>query len=136
MTQEQRASILKSIDRNPPAEPQAIIAMQHEGNLSLPDDYIEFLKYANGGEGPIGSEGYIMLWRIEELIELNSAYQVAEYAPGLFLIGSDGSGDAFAFDTRSNAWSVVALPFVGMSLDLASPLASTFDEFLEFLHTS
>jgi hypothetical protein len=47
----------------------------------------------NGGEGSVG-DTYVILWRIEELIEMSKAYDVAEYAPGLFLFGSDGGGEA------------------------------------------
>ena len=33
---------------------------------------------------------YVILWKAEELGELNASYQVDEDAPGLLLIGSDG----------------------------------------------
>jgi hypothetical protein len=67
---------------------------------------------------------------------MNKAYQVAEYAPGLFLFGSDGGGEAFAFDTRTEAKPIVSVPFVGMELKLARPLGSNFKAFLEELFKS
>ena len=78
-------------------------------------------------------ETYLMLWRVEELAEMNTAYQVDEYAPGLLLIGSDGGGEAFAFDTRTNPWPVVKVPFVGMDLQYAEVLSPSFDAFLKTL---
>jgi hypothetical protein len=60
------------------------------------------------------------------LLELNKDYQVDEYAPGLFFFGSNGGGEAFAFDLRTAARPVVAVPFVGMDLSLATVLAPEF----------
>jgi hypothetical protein len=54
----------------------------------------------NGGEGFIG-ENYLRAWPVEDLIQSNKDYRVDEAAPGLFLFGSSGGGEAFAFDTRS-----------------------------------
>ena len=64
---------------------------------------------------------------------MNKAYEVAEYAPGLLLFGSDGGGEAFAFDTRSATKPIVSVPFVGMELTVTRRLASNFTEFLEEL---
>lgn len=101
-------------------------------NASLPSDYLSFLRTSNGGEGMLG-QNYVIFWKVEELPEMNKAYQVEEYAPGLFLFGSDGGGEAFAFDTRLDSWQVVAVPFVGMDLQYATPLASSFTDFLKGL---
>jgi hypothetical protein len=40
---------------------------------------------------------------------------VAQFAPDLLLFGSDGGGEAYAFDTRESPWGVVKVPFIGMS---------------------
>ncbi len=77
-----------------------------------------------------------MLWRAEELVEMNKSYHVNEYAPGLLLFGSDGGGEAFGFDTRTDAKPIVSVPFVGMALNEARPVASNFNEFLEALFKS
>jgi hypothetical protein len=52
--------------------------------------------------------------------------------PGLFLFGSNGGGEAYAFDTRENPWVVVQVPLIGMG-DAASaiPLGGSFTEFLK-----
>ena len=67
---------------------------------------------------------------------MNKAYQIADYAPGLFLFGSDGGGEAFAFDIRTEAKPIVSVPFVGMELELIQPFGSTFRAFLETLFES
>ncbi|MGP8199719.1 MAG: SMI1/KNR4 family protein [Limisphaerales bacterium] len=109
--------------------------LEAESRVRLPDDYAEFLQQANGGEGFVGN-AYVILWRVEELLEMNKAYQVAEYAPGLFLFGSDGGGEAFAFDTRSDAKPIISVPFVGMELKLVRSVALNFKAFLEELFKS
>jgi SMI1 / KNR4 family (SUKH-1) len=120
---------------NLPASSSSIQQFESNAGLRLPEDYAEFLKQADGGEGFIG-DSYLILWRVGELLELNTAYQAAEYAPGLFLFGSDGGGEAFAFDTRSEARPIVSVPFVGMDLSLTRSIADTFTEFLEELNKS
>jgi hypothetical protein len=72
---------------------------------------------------------------VEELLKMNKAYEAAEYAPGLFLFGSNGGGAAYAFDKRSNN-SIVAVPFVGMDTSLAQHLAPNFQPFIERLYKS
>jgi hypothetical protein len=101
--------------------------------VRLPADYRSFLRYANGFEGFIGPTAYVMLWRAEELVRLNDAYQVTAYAPGLLLFGSDGSGSAFGFDMRERSTPVVDVPFVGMDWTLARVVGAGFFEFLEYL---
>jgi SMI1/KNR4 family protein SUKH-1 len=87
-----------------------------------------FLGRANGGEGFIG-ERYVRLWRAEELIEVNRGYNVAEFFPSLFLIGTDGGGEAYAFDVSANDPTVFEVPFVGKPSD-ARAIADSFDTFV------
>jgi cell wall assembly regulator SMI1 len=120
----------EEFNRNPGASAQAICSAEEAVKVKLPNDYIAFLRASNGGEGMIG-ENYVILWNAEELAEMNKSYQVADYAPGLLLVGSDGGGEAFAFDTRTSPWPVVKVPFVGMELQYAEVIAGSFDEFLK-----
>jgi hypothetical protein len=121
--------LLGRFNGNPPASEVMIRQFEAESGLRLDEGYRSFLLQSNGGEGFIGSL-YLILWRVEELLEFCKAYRVEEYAPGLFLFGSDGGGDAFAFDLRNSESSVVLVPFVGMDLTLVDRLA---DNFLAFL---
>ena len=135
MTPLDRDRLFAKFIGNPPSETAAIRQFEAKSGFRLPDDYVRFLQQTNGGEGFIGN-AYIILWRMEELLEMNKAYQVTEYAPGLFLFGSDGGGEAFAFDTRSDTNPIVAVPFVGMELKLAHPVGQHFEAFMEELFKS
>jgi hypothetical protein len=106
---------------------------QSEMGVSLPDDYVAFLRIANGAEGFAGKAAYAILWGVDELAAMNAAYQVRQYCPGLLAFGSNGGGEAYGFDTRTLVWSVVQVPFVGMAWDLAQPLGESFGAFLERL---
>lgn len=112
------------------ATASAIERFQTDSGVKLPEDYVGFLLHSNGADGPVGETGYVSMWAIDELSELNGGYRVAEYAPGLLLFGSDGGDEAFAFDLRDSAMPIVEVPFVGMSLDEATPLAATFTAML------
>lgn len=96
---------------------------------SLPIDHVQFLCEHDGGEGFIGTN-YLILWRAEELETFNREYEVELYAPGLLLFGSDGGGEGYAYDTRNAAMPVVRVPFVGMDLRYATPVATGFTDLL------
>ena len=84
----------------------------------------------DGGEGFIGDH-CLVLYKSAELIDFNRNYEVAEYAPGLLCFGSDGGGEGFAFDTRqTEEMRIQMMPFIGMSLKDAKPVADTFQGFL------
>ena len=99
---------------------------------SLPQDYEKFLREHNGGEGFIGNN-YLILWKVDELSTFNREYETKRYAPGLLLFGSNGGGEAYGFDTRSASLSVVRIPFIGMDLKYARPIADSFGEFFTWL---
>jgi len=122
----------ENFNGNAPATAEQIAVAERSLGKSLPDDFRAFLQATNGGEGFIG-ENYIMLWTAEELGELNEAYPVKECAPGLLLFGSDGGGEGYAFDMRTSPPPIVMVPFVGMSLTYANPVAPTFVAFLKNL---
>jgi len=129
MSKAENEKMLAKFNGNPPVYASSIQKFEVEARLCLPEEYSQFLQRTNGGEGFIGN-AYVIFWRLEELIEMNKAYQVPEYAPGLFLFGSDGGGEAFAFDMRSGSKPIVSVPFVGMELKLARIVASNFEAFL------
>lgn len=103
-------------------------------NVQFPSDYKSFIEEFNGAEGEIGPNAYVAFWSLEDIVELNEAYGVNEFAPGLILIGSDGGDTAYAFDNRCDSKPIVEVPFMGMDLDEVKICANTFEEFLEYLY--
>ena len=123
---------LNGFNKCSPASLTQINAFSSQSGVNLPQDYTAFLRQSNGGEGLIGPNSYLILWSVEELVSLNEAYQVNEYAPGLLLFGSDGGGDAYAFNTKE-CNHIVRVPFVGMDVSAVEQLADDFGGFLETL---
>ena len=74
----------------------------------LPKDYIEFMKKHNGGEGDIG-ETWLVLYPLEELQEINDAYEIEEFLSGHIIIGSNGGGELYGIDNNGNFFNVPAL---------------------------
>lgn len=129
MTNSNTDSLFERFAGNPPASPDEIETAQRQLKFRLPKSYIDFMLAKNGGEGFVGKT-YFVLWKIDDLISMNAAYHVAEFAPGLFLFGSNGADEAFGFDIRFETCAIVSVPFVGMNLQTAKPAAPDFKAFL------
>jgi len=117
-----------------PASKAAIANLINKVRFELPSDYLDFLRFSNGGCGDIPVQPWCFdgLWTAEELLEFNRDYEVAEFCPGFFGIGSSGGGEMFAFDMRNKQpWPVVALPFIGMEAKAVLPVARNFCSFVE-----
>jgi len=127
--------LFAKFDANPPANSGSIARCQAHLAVPLPQDYVQFLRQMNGWEGFIG-KNYLRAWPVEDLIQSNKDYRVDEAAPGLFLFGSSGGGEAFAFDTRSAPPPIVAVPFIVLNLEDAIVMAPNFTEFLLHLYRS
>lgn len=113
-----------------PADCAVIEQFQQMRGIKLPEDYIAFLLRSNGADGPVGETGYVSLWSIDELSEMNSGYRVEEFAPGILLFGSDGGDEAFGFDLRDSSMRILEVPFVGMSRSAAKLVATSFTKML------
>lgn len=92
-------------------------------------DYAEFLLRHNGAEGFVSGNSYVALWSAAQTRELNEAYRVAEFAPGVLLFGTDGSDTGFGIDEATGRY--VSVPLVGMSREALRDEGASFEEFLE-----
>jgi hypothetical protein len=123
------------LELNPPIEENKIKKVETELGITFPKDYFEFISNSNGAEGSLG-ENYLILWSIEDIIQLNEAYGVNDFSKGLVLFGSDGGDTAFAFDARTNETHIVTVPFIGMDLEEVTTCSNTFNGFLQYLLTT
>lgn len=103
-----------------------------ERDLTLPGDLRQVLMSYDGGVARVDGH-YLHLWKSTELVELNEAYSVDEFAPGLLLFGSDGGDTAYGFRKVDGKTVLVAVPFVGMDVSEAKILGDTFETFLQSL---
>ena len=126
--------LLQDFELNPPADEADIRSAESAFGNPIPEDYVSFLRTSDGGQGFVG-EHYLILWKASEIVQFNREYEVSQYAPGLVCFGSDGGGEAFAFDTRDTAYPVVMAPFIGLSLNDCIPVADTFSALLKRMAT-
>ena len=106
--------------------PAGTAALSAIAGLGLPTDYLDFLSQADGGEGFLHNDAYVVLWRAEEIVPFNRDYEVQRYAPEVILFGADGGGEMFGFDRRAHDMPVVQLPAIGLAMKEALHRADSF----------
>ena len=120
-----------SWSRLPPASEARIDALTAEVDFDLPVEYLDFLRYSNGGEGSLCIEPwYFQLCSAEEVLKFNLGYRVEEFLPGWFAIGSSGSSDMLAIRKGDGSpCPVYMVPFVPMAESDAILIAHDFEMF-------
>ena len=122
--------ILKEMDREEPATIQMIEKVEKEWNINLPNEYKQLLLFSNGVEGPIGKTGYLSIWPINELVELNQEYAVDEFLPGIKYFGSDGADIAYGFKFYESETLVIEIPFDSIEENDAKKYSNSLFEFI------
>lgn len=98
---------------------------------------VRFLKYKDFefvlnmivcGTGPVGDNGYLILWEKDILEKRNDDYMVSEFLDDVFLIGSDGGENAFGVNIKKQ---FIVVPFFDMRNENICVLANTFDGFIK-----
>jgi hypothetical protein len=117
--------------RRQPATEAAIGALIANCDFALPEEYLSFLRYSNGGEGFLCIEPwYFQLWSTSEVIEYNHGYNVEEFLPGWLAIGSSGGGEMLAIRKRDGSpCPVYMVPFIPMAESDAVQIAHDFEMF-------
>jgi hypothetical protein len=117
------------------AEEAAIQKLIAAAEVALPPEYVEYLRIVNGGEGDLAVDpGWFQIWPADQVVELNSAYELRKYLPGFFGIGSSGGGELLAFDARSEPpWPVVMIPFIAMEEAEAEQVAPDFESLVRLM---
>ncbi len=77
-------------------------------DVTLPVQYLDFMKKHNGGVGDIG-ETWFLLYGLEELQEINEAYDIERFLPDHIIIGSNGGGELYGIDSKGNYFNVPVL---------------------------
>ncbi|APU97944.1 SMI1/KNR4 family protein [Sphingobacterium siyangense] len=102
-------------------------------NFNLPNDYLFFLQNYSGFELFIGSE-FVRLWDIDELIGVNTDYQIFENLPKTLAIGGNGSSEFIAIEqTVDDSIRVVLTPFIDLDKQYHIEIGISFTDFLQRL---
>lgn len=123
-----------ALDRATPESRLHLAAAEQAAGLQFPRDYVALMTVADGGEGFVEPEGYLVLTPASKLLEDN--HDAAEFYPGCFLIGSDGAGEAVALRRGSDGRvELVLTPYIGRPEEDALSGGWTLEEFLELYGT-
>jgi hypothetical protein len=98
------------LERAPPATEAQLEAAQRDLGVTLPGDYLDFLRESNGAQGFL-RDSPVQLWAADELAEYNREHP--DYGDGLVLIGSDGCGNALALNLSGTPTTVEVFPWIG-----------------------
>lgn len=94
----------------------------------IPFEYIEYMCAKCTFEGFTLDEtepGYVALWAVNEIPEMNSKIEIERYAPGFVGFAGNGGGEVLVFDKTG---TVFMLPLIGMEPMQAIRVAENFDE--------
>jgi hypothetical protein len=119
--------------RRPGARATEIDAAERALGCRLPGDYRRFLEESDGFEGFVDGVLYLALWRARELHSRNEGFHVAEFFPGLTLLGTNGGGSGIGFLVDGD---YVAVPLVGMFPDEVYARADTLEGLIRALTSS
>ncbi len=98
--------------------------------VRFPQDYARWLRNTDGLERDLGGS-YLSLYSVGELVERNRGYAVAEFMPGLVLIGTDGGGEGIGLDIRAENDPVVLVNLNSLRWDEVIFQGESFSAFLD-----
>lgn len=104
--------------------------LQRAAGFDLPTEYVEFLRFSNGGEGPLCEPWCVFC--LDDAATAGSPVQTTLY-PGRFVFGGNGGLELFAFDlTGSAPWPVVAFDGANPE-DSVQQVADDFAAFVQLI---
>ena len=120
------------MSHQPTITPQEMQLLVAKLGFELPQEYTTYLAHENRNFIKIDKLAY--LCGVDELLTYNAGYNAEEQYPGYFLIGSDGSLDAFAIEKATQHF--VLFPFIQAEHEEVTLLAQTWKEFLHHIRTT
>ena len=126
-------NIIKNLERidwnsNKETNLNDIGIVEEQLHIVFPEDYLEFLKWSNGGEGYIG-KNYVSLWKVEDLEVLNREYQIQTYlSKGYLGIGTDGGGICYGFCLEKE-FAIFKCPLGDLDINEITIVANSIKDF-------
>jgi SMI1/KNR4 family protein SUKH-1 len=106
-TEPEFAHMLTPLTLDPPATDNELEQLERHVSTTygarLPDDYLAFLRTANGGDGDLENGASVVFWKAELLPRVNEDSETERWMPGMFIIGSDAGDALYGIDLRRDA---------------------------------
>jgi len=125
--------------KNEGASEEAINSLMKFAPVPLPPSYLALLRYSNGGEGPLPVQPWnLCLDTAEFAAETAQVGLQKEFFPDLFIIGTNGGGEAIALNVAEPApYPVVFYDLTNCNLEESvATLAPDFEAFLAIVGRS
>ena len=116
---------------NRPATEGEVEDAQSVLELQLPSEYLTVMRKHGGGEGWVEDGEYLKLWPVSELVANNRSLEAKRLVPGVVLIGTNGAGELFAYQSESGTYW--GYPAVGLRADTGKVLGNSWQDFLRAL---
>jgi hypothetical protein len=129
------AEILKQPNRNwsgnPPASEENILRLIQSCKVKLPDEYLDLLRFSNGGEGDLALPPLLfVLLNVDEVLEMLKDNLYREEFPDFPFFGGNGGLEKIAFNLRNaEPYPIVMIdPIAGLegAVEIASDMAQFF----------
>jgi len=118
---------------NAPASEAEIKLLESRARAKLPAEYIELLRFSNGGEGPLALPPlWFQLYAVDDCIELcHTNRHALEQFPSFMFFGSNGGLESIAFDLRTGPpWPIVTIDQIA-GQESAREIAPNMAAFIE-----
>lgn len=96
-------------------------------------DYVDLIRRHAGGAGPIGTQNYLVLWPIDDVVLQTTIFEKTARSSRLLLFAGDGGDTVFAFDRSDPSWPIISLPLTSASPEDRKSFAPTFSELIKRL---
>ena len=114
------------------ASPATLAGAEEAFSRKLPEELRQILLASNGTAGVIGGHE-LQIWSAEEIVAYNRANRVQDDCPAFLMFGSDGGGETYTLDYRTDPPSVVLVADIGFDYASAIPIGADFISFLDRL---
>jgi hypothetical protein len=97
-----------------------------------PDEYLEFLRFSNGGEGELELDPcWFQLFEVAIAIQLWQDQSYRDPYPDLFFFGSNGGMESIAFDmSQPEPWPIVMIDDVA-GIESARQISLNIQSFIQ-----
>ena len=99
-------------------------------DLRFPADLVTFLTSHDAAEGFVAG-GYLQMWPVAEMANLNRIARVPEFVPGLVIVATNAGGEGFGIDRSTSTF--IRLPMIGMSRVDPDVIGTTFEDLLRWI---
>lgn len=122
-------NIIEKFEKNSIPDTNKITDLISNTNFSIDKDFIELYSIYDGMSGELASGESLILWRIEDVIDLNPYYEDIDICKEMLFFGTDGSNFGYAFFKKNN--TIIGIDFFDISYKDPTFIANSFKEFLE-----